>query len=399
MNSTNTFGARLRRKREERGLKQRELAERAGLTPKMIYLIESDERLPSVPAAYRLADALGIDTAWLFGKRERLGVTADRGVIAVRDAILPPQDLPGLETGPGGEPAPVERLERGVDQAWDLYWAGHFGMLSLLLPPLLTSARASERQHGTPACRPLAQSYQLAASLMVHIGDDSTAFTAVARAVRAAHRGDDPLQHAVLAGTAAWILLHQGRLTEAQEVAEAGARTIRPAGSMSLPQATVFGALLTSAAAPAAAAGKAAVVDALMSEAQATVLPFTADRHDYRTSHGRSQIAMQRAHQQQVLGEPAKALRAASLADPADLLTISRGALLLDVAASHLRMRSRKGEGWIALTGKALYEAWEISPTWAVSQGIWRAMVASVVRSERTASERTEALAEAAGLR
>jgi transcriptional regulator with XRE-family HTH domain len=398
MNSTNSFGACLRRLRGERGLKQRELAERAGLAPKTVQLIEAGERLPSVPAVYRLADALGVDPSRMFGKRERLGRAASRGILAVRDAILPPQDLPGIDTGPDGEPAPLERLERGVDQGWELYWQGQFAMLALLLPPLLTAARASERQYGTPACRPLAQAYQLAADLMVHTGDDSTAFTAAARAVRAAHRGGDPLQHATLAGTASWVLLHQGRLAEAQAVAEAGARAIAPSGSAPLPHLCVYGALLLSAAAPAAAAGDRGAVDALMTEAQASALPFTADRHDYQVSHGRSQIAMQRAHQQQALGEPAKALKAAAMADPADLLTISRGALLLDVAGAHLRMRTRKEPGWITLAGDALYEAWELSPNWAPHQGPWRAMVAELRQAERTASERTEMLAEAAGL-
>lgn len=399
MQDTASFGSRLRQIREERGLKQRELAERAGLTPKMVYLIEGDERMPSVPAVYRLAAALGIEPSRMFGKRERFGPAADRGILAVRDAIQPPGDLPGLETGSDGEPAPVERLEAGVAQAWDLYWAGSFALLALLLPPLITSARASERQYGTTACRPLAQAYQLAADLMVHTGDDSTAFTAAARAVRAAYRGDDPLQHATLAGTASWVLLHQGRLAEAQAVAEAGARAVRPGGAEGMPHLAVYGALLLSAAAPAASAGDRGTVDALMDEAQRTALPFTADRHDYEISFGRSQIAMQRAHQQQALGEPARALKAAAMADPADLLTISRGALLLDVAGAHLRMRTRKGPGWVELAGDALYEAWEVSPEWSPHQGAWRVMVAAVVRAERAASERTEMLAAAAGLR
>lgn len=58
---TSTFAATLRRYREGRGLRQIELARRAGVTPTAVCLLEQGKRNPSLPMLGRLADALGLD--------------------------------------------------------------------------------------------------------------------------------------------------------------------------------------------------------------------------------------------------------------------------------------------------------------------------------------------------
>lgn len=396
MNPTTPIGVRISALRIERGLTQQVLGERVNLSAKMVSLIERGERGLTIPNVYAFAEALGVEPGRLLGNREHLAAEApDRGVLGVRDAILPPGDLPGFDGPPDGVPVPVEQLERAVDDGWDLYWAGQFGLLARLLPSLLPAARASEREYGTPACRPLAQAYQLAADLMVHMGDDTAAFTAVSRAVRAAHRGDDPLQHATLAGTASWVLLHQGRLAEAEQIAAAAAEKIRPDGKAGMAHLNVWGALLLSAAAPAAVRGDQGAVAAYMADAGMAAIRFTGgDRHDYHASFGLSQMRMQRAYQMGVLDDPVQVLAAASGVVRADLLPISWGALHLDVARAYLRKRQA------ADAVKALLTAYGVSRTWAVHQGQWRDTALAAVRMARRKSDhRTDELAKAAGLR
>lgn len=53
--------------REESGLSQRALAERAGISPSMLHAIEKGTRKPSLDSARRLAQALGISLDELFG--------------------------------------------------------------------------------------------------------------------------------------------------------------------------------------------------------------------------------------------------------------------------------------------------------------------------------------------
>lgn len=61
-----TLGERIRALRAERELQQRQLAEKAGLTPSMVSQIESGRLTPSLNTLRRLADALGVALASLF---------------------------------------------------------------------------------------------------------------------------------------------------------------------------------------------------------------------------------------------------------------------------------------------------------------------------------------------
>lgn len=61
-----SLGERVRALRMERGLQQRQLAEKADLTPSMVSQIESGRLTPSLNTLRRLADALGVTIASLF---------------------------------------------------------------------------------------------------------------------------------------------------------------------------------------------------------------------------------------------------------------------------------------------------------------------------------------------
>jgi transcriptional regulator with XRE-family HTH domain len=61
-----TLGARIRALRAERALQQRQLAEKAGLTPSTLSQIESGRLTPSLPTLGKIAAALGVSIAALF---------------------------------------------------------------------------------------------------------------------------------------------------------------------------------------------------------------------------------------------------------------------------------------------------------------------------------------------
>lgn len=395
MQDTSSFGDRLRRARKERGLTQEGLAARCDITPGFVSRIERDDASPGMSTVFALAAALGVTASRLLDNRERMEEHGrDRGVLGLRNVLLTAADLPGLDPGDDSEPMPLEDLEHAVEDGWHLYWRGRFGDLAILLENLIPAARATGRETGTAACRPLAQCYQLAADVMVHVGSDDLAFAVARRALRAAAGGDDPLQYATLAGTLSWTSLHMGRLAEAERVARVAAEGIRPAGRVPLPHLTVYGALLLSAAAPAAAAGDADTAAGYLSEARVTALQFTdGDRHDYQSSFGPTQVAMQQAHALSVLRDPAGTLRAAERVRRADLRRISWGAHHLDVGQAYLD----KGDAGEA--AGALLEAFEVSPEWARHQGLWRDASARAVTRGRLGSERVRKLARAAGMR
>ncbi|HXH81880.1 MAG TPA: helix-turn-helix domain-containing protein [Candidatus Tectomicrobia bacterium] len=61
-----SLGERIRALRQERGLQQRQLAEKAGLTPSMVSQIESNRLTPSLHTLGRVAGVLGVPIAGLF---------------------------------------------------------------------------------------------------------------------------------------------------------------------------------------------------------------------------------------------------------------------------------------------------------------------------------------------
>ena len=61
------FGKRLRELRQEKGLKQKELASVAGVSVNMISLLERGRRPPSTKTVVRLAKSLGVTADYLLG--------------------------------------------------------------------------------------------------------------------------------------------------------------------------------------------------------------------------------------------------------------------------------------------------------------------------------------------
>jgi len=379
-----SIGERLRTFRQERALTQEDLAERSAVSKDVIRKLEQGQRSSArIKTLRALAKGLGVAPSALLGQRERLEQQSPDGVLAVRDALMSASDLyPGLEPGDPGEPLTVTDLQAQVRRGWDCYWRGDLGELAAMLPALIGEARLAERETGTSACGPLAQACQLAADLMVHMGNDDLAMVAAERALSAAARGNDELQHAVLAGTASWVLLHQGRHADAELVARRGAQAVEPRhlGSAPREQLTVYGSLLLSAAAPAAGAAKASGVAQYLETAGEAAAFLPEDRHDYWVSFGPTQVAMQRCYTSAVLGEPGQALEAAKRVRRADLLPISWGAHHLDVAQALVDARRYR-----QATG-ALLTACEVSPQWFRHQGIARGLVRELVEHERRLS-------------
>ena len=65
------FGAVLRERREQAGISQEQLADRAGLHRTYISLIERGKRTASIEVVRRVADALGVSMADLIDKTEK----------------------------------------------------------------------------------------------------------------------------------------------------------------------------------------------------------------------------------------------------------------------------------------------------------------------------------------
>jgi transcriptional regulator with XRE-family HTH domain len=368
--SDGSIGNRLRRLRNERGLTQEQFAERAGVSVDLIKKLEQGRResarLTTVAA---LATALDVPRSALLDKRPRLD--DDRALaLGLRDALLSVDVLHGLDPQHDAEPADVDTLWRHIDDGWRRYWAGRFGDLAQTVPGIVGEARHAYTASGAPAAGPLAQAYQLAACLLVHLGREDLAAVGAERAIAAAATGDDELQWATLHGTFCWALLAQARHRTAEGLAARVAERIEPKFSTASPEhLTVWGGLVLWAMAAAVEDGRADAAADHLSLARVGIARMNHDRHDYQVNYGPTQVAMQTTYAHAVLGQPDRALAAAAGVRRHDLRDISWARHLLDTAQAHLGARQYDR------AAAKLKEARDQAPVWFRHQSLARMLV------------------------
>jgi transcriptional regulator with XRE-family HTH domain len=379
LDSETTIGDRLRRARREQGMTQEDLAERAGLSRELIAKIEQGRRQSvRLTTLTRLAQALDVPLSELADSRPRLDGDRDgASILAIRDVLLSPSLLPGIDPGADdGGPASLPPLNAAVNRAADAYWTGQFGPLAAMIPGLIGEARITWHSLGAPAAGPLTRAYDLTAALMVHMGKEDLAAIAAERAAATAATGDDELLHATMRGTYAWVLLHQGRLDEAERLAADTASAIEPAFSAPAEHVAAWGSLLMTALAPAAAAGR--DVSEYITLASSGAERVGRRIKIFNTTFAPASVAVQAVHAYAVLREPGKALEAARKVDLDQLPgTISQGRHLLDVAQAHVDA----GHGQAATA--TLNRARLMAPVWFRHQGVARSLVLELCEQQR----------------
>lgn len=392
MTDANSIGARLRAARGSRGLTQEELAEAAGLSRDLIAKLEQGQRKSArVTSLVKLANALDVELSALIGKRDQLGTDRDGGsVLALRNVLLSPSLLPDLDDGHDGEPTPLPQITTAVRNACSAYWNGQFASLIAELPGLITEARLTHEAVGPEATYPLAMAYDLAASLMIHFGRDDLAAISAERAINVARAGNDELLWATLHATYAWVLLHQARLPEAEQLAIGMASRIEPSFSAPAEHVAVWGNLLLCAFAPTAAAGRDIADYAAMATAGAERLRGTVEI--YNSTFGPARVAEQETHAYTVLQASGKALAASRRVHPGDLAGIAYGRHLLDVAQAHLDARHRK------TATERLLQARSQSAVWFRHQAVARDLVESIREEEARSSPEVRSLATSLGI-
>lgn len=381
------LGDRLRRKRRENSLTQEELAHSSGVSQVMIAKTEQGRRQPRLSVLAKLSTALDIPLSELIDSRPRLDGHRDgSSILAVRDALLSPSQLPGISlSSDDGEPTPLPQLRDTLAEVARQYWAGGFAAVAAMLPGLIGEARLTTQAAGPDASSLLAQVYYLATELMVQMGKEDLAALAAERAITAATASNDELLHGLLEGTYAWVLLHQGRFTESEHLAAATADRIEPSFSAPAHHIAAWGHLLMYALAPAAAAGR--DVSQYISLASAGAERLGRRISLYQTSFAPATVHMQACHAYAVTREPAKALTAARRIAPGDLTGISYGRHLLDVAQAHADARHP------AAATAVLTQARALAPVWFRHQGVARSLVSDLVEQQKRLSPALRELA------
>ncbi|QXJ20885.1 helix-turn-helix transcriptional regulator [Actinomadura graeca] len=396
MSDASEIGRNLRRLRGDRGLSQERLAEAADVSVDLIGKLEQGRRQTArITTLSKLANALDVEISELIDRRERLGTDRDGGsLLALRDVLHSPRELPGFDLADDlGEPTSLDALERAAAQAGDLYHAGDFGPALACLPGLISEARVTHSALGARAVPVLTSLYELAANLTTQIGRTDLGIVAAERAITTAYGGDDPLLWACVHWSYAWVLLHQARFREAEDVSAALAAKIESGFRGEQLEIAVWCKLLVGAVAPTVAQGR--DPGEYLSLARAGAERLGRRVPVYGTFFGPATVAMQETYGYSALRRPGPALEAAkrirppSAHEPGDLKGISWGAHLMDVAQAHLDAGRRR------TAARKLLEARQVSPVWFRHQRIARDVTTEIREQERRPSAETRTLVKA----
>ncbi|MGH3326951.1 MAG: helix-turn-helix domain-containing protein [Streptomycetales bacterium] len=294
------IGDRIVRLRRLRGLTQSELARRADVSLSLIRKLEQHTRHTlRIATMAQLAAALDVSLTDLLGKETRLARVEDGGLMVLRRALTTRLE-PVLDEEPTSGEAAAD-----AGNAWRLYWSGSYSRLASVLADAIPAARAAPGAHAA-----LAELYECAACLLVHLGREDLSFLATEKALAASARGDDELFHAAQHGSLSWVHLEAAHYGDAAHAAASMATRIEPRlGSAEPRHVSVWGSLLLSAATAEARLGRRAAAEDYLNLADAAAVRLGEERDDLQTHFGRSSVIMQWVNTEIVFGNHARALR------------------------------------------------------------------------------------------
>ena len=363
-----TLGEKVKALRREAGLDQRGLADVLKRSVSWVSQVERGEIVVSdVGMLQRLAAALGVPSRELVelvlgdeagdAERQRPYVEALRVALAGHPA---PKAALGLPAQTRRAVSP-EKFRRPLARAWELVHASAFEELGPLLAELIPALEIASRQ-GDEAGRTellgwLADAYQIAAAMLVKVGDLGAGWIAADRAISAGERGGNQalvmagqlrMAHTFVNASEDPLALHV--LRQAVSVAAALGADTEP-GVVSLTGAcALLLAVLEGRRGHADEARQHLVVAATLAKR------LGGDRNDHGTEFGPTNVALHRVAVAVELGNAAEALDLAAGVDASVLSPERQARFLVDVARAHAQRRA------VPAAVAALLEAERIAP-------------------------------------
>ncbi len=345
-----TFGERVAYYRRVRGMYQHGLALRMNRSVSWVRKIESGARqVESISVVEELARALRVDAAALLGGRLAQGPslasasTTKIEAVAALGRLLRRYDAFGA-LPENGAPLTVSELRGQIASLRVRYNTARNNLSAVVidLPVAIAGVRRAARHADGPDREAvyalLADVLRLTAMEVRQYGDPELAWLAADRAVLAAERSGDPLLVAAAAGTLVHQMISRGRHRDAVTVALDAAATITPGRNTTMAQWSVWGALHLFAGQAAVRAGE-GQYRSLLATADRAANAVAADRNDYQTFFGPTNVAIQRAGILVEAGDPHAALQVGVHTDADRLVSVNRRANHhIHLARAHLML-------------------------------------------------------------
>ena len=326
-----------------------------------------------------LGAAAVVSPAWS-GEGAAAATEEPAEVASIRDALMNYDDL---WEGEVTNLVDLPSLERQVQQAWQARQAAAYRQLGVLLPRVLTDAQLAVRQTDSDrqraANRLLAETYQCVGFAMANLGRSDLAWIAADRGILAAKQSEDPLMVAAGSRLLAHALLAAGRHDKAQQIAVTALTTLEPGLGNALPaHLSIYGALLQTSAVIAARRGDRAGANEFLAEAGVVAQRLGADRNDFWTVFGPTNVGIHRASVAVELGDAGRVVEQARAIDPSRLPSLERRAHhLLDLAQGYGQWRKDHQ----ALD--ALLHAERLAPQEVHQQPVVQRLVVELLHRER----------------
>ncbi|MGC9671489.1 helix-turn-helix domain-containing protein [Planosporangium sp. 12N6] len=232
-----TIGDRVAAIRRRRAITQEQLAEAATVSVETIRKLEQNDRTTArVATLNKLARALGVRTSELFGTSGKPAARRevdddDVALVAIRRALVPARGIGGhVVTAVEPEAPGLDEVREAIWTIDRAYHSDDYATALAALPVLLADAAGALQEADDPdeARRLLSQANQLVATVLIQLRTFDLAHRALDRALDHADAvGDRPLG-ATAVVSLCWLLLREGRLDEAEQLAISTADAVEP---------------------------------------------------------------------------------------------------------------------------------------------------------------------------
>jgi hypothetical protein len=337
-----TIGERVRLRCLASRMPKTVIAGLAGITPDYLYQIERGLKLPTVTVLKQLADVLGVSTDELLysSTKREASIRSDSAGDALYRAFTRP-------LGSDGAAVDVKVLRRNVLSAWKTWQtsATRYSRLAPELPALVIETERALRGGADVSAaerrevqRCAADLYALLRSVAKRLGRVDVSLLAADRAIRAGENADDPLRLAMAQWNLAQVLLADGEVQGAEDVAMHAAESLSPRTD-DLDAVALRGALLLVGSIAAARRGD---VWRARERVQAVepLAKRTGERNTLWTVFGPTNVAMHAVSVEVEAGAAADGLRLAERIEHERSPSIERRvAFLLDQAKGQVQRR------------------------------------------------------------
>ncbi|MET8310049.1 helix-turn-helix transcriptional regulator [Micromonospora sp. NPDC005173] len=397
MPDSNEQGRLIARRRQKRGLSQREFAEMIGRSEAWLSQVERGVRsIDRVSILERIAGALGIPMAELApGTADTESAEVPSAAVALR-SVLSTSYLMAAILGKDRE-LPLPQTAERADLCWTYAHAARYEdlaeLLRGLLPDLERATRSTKGAARKTYLTELASVYHALSAALSKLGQHEAAWVAIDRALLVAEQVGDPLL--VAAGTFRLALVFQGgrQFEQVISAASSSAAALESEVSADKPAAvSLFGALNLQLAVASARMGDDQRAHEYLGVAREAAQLLGVDRNDYETEFGPTNVQLHEVAVAVELGDAGSALRAAERIDSSGLSSERQARLLMYVAGAWTQRRR------VSEAVDALEQAEALTPEQVKGHPVVETMVSDLVRMEPVPSDRLAALARRVGV-